>query len=270
MLLSAFFYSLQNFDVKILIHHYPIWTITFFRGLVSFLLSMFMILMLNIRPLLGIKRTKLIVRGCYGSLSIVLGFLSLNYISLSLATILLSTSSVWMSIIGTYFLKDEWHYINNIGVGITFVGIILISAYKHKENDFIGIFLAILASIFNAAANITIRDIRDESTLTISLYAMGICMIICTPGILLERPHIFHNDVIILIQLFFTGIFSFLAQTLKTSSLQLSKNLGIILLRYFDIFFSFIWDILYFKVKFSLIQIIGMTIVIIGCLIRKY
>jgi len=268
IILSAFFYSLQNLNVKMLIPLYSIWTITLFRGLCSAIISIFLILIFNIRPVLGQQKRKLVIRGMLGSLAILFGFVSLEYIDLSLATILLSTSSVWMAVIASMYFTKEWHWFSNIGVLLILGGISMLTMDNmFKFNHLIGIGFAFLSSIFSAAANLTIRDIKEESSIIITLYAMSLCMIFCAPGFFMKLPLIYDSWRIF--ELMGTGIFSFIAQTLKNRALQSTENLGILLLRHLDILFSLLWDTLLYKRKFNRLEIVGITLVLIGCFTWK-
>jgi drug/metabolite transporter (DMT)-like permease len=271
MILSAFFYSLQNLDVKILTKYYSIWIIIFFRGLISFIISILFILILQIKPILGVEKKKLLLRGFLGSFNLFLGLIALVYLNLSTTTIILSTSSVWFSIMASIYYKEYWHFINNFGIVFILSGIFLISFQYENKYNIIGIFLALSSSFINALANITIKDIKDESTLVIGLYSMFLCIIMSIPGVFIEHKFnfkIIHS--IYIYHLLSTGVFSLIAQNFKNKSLQITNNLGIILLKNIDIVFSFIWDILIFQYQFKFKELIGIFLILLGCLIKKY
>ena len=60
------------------------------------------------------------------------------------------------------------------------------------------------------------------------------------------------------------GVCSLLAQTLKTCALQTSKGLTIIVLRYVDIPLALLWDLVLLHHRFSIYEIVGISLIGIG------
>lgn len=270
MIISSIFYSLQNLNVKILTKYYSIWVITFFRGIISFLISLLLILIFKIKPILGFERKKLFIRGLLGSINIILGFLALEFLSISTTTIILNTSIIWFSLVAHFYYKEYWHFINNIGIIFILSGIFILSFQNEKKNNnIIGIILALLASIVNALANIFVKEIKNESTLVIGLYSMGLCFIFSSFGFFINiniKLSIQNYNLYILI---LPGIFSLLAQNFKNKSLQITNNLGVIFLKNLDIIFSFLYDIFIFNYNFTIKELICILIIFIGCFFNK-
>jgi len=268
MIISSIFYSLQNLNVKILTRYYSIWIIIFFRAFVALLISFILILCFKIKPILGNEKKKLFIRGLLGSINIILGFLALEFLSISITIIILNTSIIWFSLIAHFYYKEYWHFINNIGIIFIISGIFILIFQNEKKINIIGVILALFASIVNALANITIKEIKNESTLVIGLYSMGLCLIFSSLGFFIEpiKLSIKHQYIY---HLLFTGIFTLLAQNFKNKSLQITNNLGVIFLKNLDIIFSFLFDIFIFKYNFTIKELIGILIISIGCFINK-
>jgi len=282
MILSCLFYSLQYLDVKVCGSFYGPWTITFFRGLSGLISAISFIKVMKIFNInisyLGKPeyKKKLIIRGLIGGSSLICAFIALHYLNMSIAIVLTSTSPIWTGVLSYFFHKQKWKQIDTIASIIGIGGVILISYYGFDSiNNIIGFILALLAAILQAGVNITIYDIKDESTAVISLYSMIACLILSFPGFLYEqsnkiKPIIFKlSSIKELSQLTLTGILSFIAQCFRTYSIQLSEGLGIIVLRNLTILFSLFWDTVLLHSKIHYINIIGIILIIIGCFINK-
>jgi drug/metabolite transporter (DMT)-like permease len=282
MILSCLFYSLQYLDVKLTGSFYGPWTITFFRGLSGLIAS---IAFIKIMKIFNIQvqyfgkpeyKKKLIIRGLIGGTSLICAFIALHYLNMSIAIVLTSTSPIWTGIFSYFYNKEVWKCMDTIASLIGISGIILISYYGFDSiNSIIGFILALSAALFQAGVNISIYDIKDESSAVISLYSMIVCLTMSIPGFIYEqhnkiKPIIFDlSSINQLLQLFLTGILSFVAQCLRTTSIQLSKSLGIVVLRNITILFSLLWDIVLLHSKIDYINIIGIILILIGCVINK-
>ena len=280
MMIAAFFYSLQYLDVKTISSYYGIWMIAFSRGITSLFLCVVSLWIQKKRvasnhfEIFGKKKKSLLTRGILGGLAISSSFLAIKYLNLSIATVIISTSPILTCIMSYFFQQANWTKWDTLSVFICFTGLVIISikGFTQQVKNFrIGFMAAICSSFFTALVNITIHDIKDENTLTITLYSMGSCSLITLPGLLyelLDKDFVFDANIHIL-QLCLTGILSFSAQFLKTKSIQLSENLGIIVLRYLDIIFCILWDILF--VPNSSIDIyngIGIICIFTGCCLK--
>lgn len=273
MIASALFYSLQYLDVKILSKDHGIWTITFFRGLVGILLGLIAIMYNKVRPWYGIQILKLIIRGLLGSLALASSFFAIKNLDISLAIIIMATSSLWTGLFSLYKNPGTWNIYNTIGALLCLLGLSFstIYAYNNKNNNFwYGTLSALLSAILVAIVNITISDIKNENTFVIILYSMIISLLISSIGMTFE---IFSNEINVsfnLIELFLAGLASYLAQFFKTKSLQLTNNIGVIVLRYFDIVFTLIFDILLLHTKLIVPDIICIILILVGCIINYF
>ena len=267
--ISSFFYSLQYLDVKTASPFFDIWLIIFSRGMTSFLICLFLLIIISPHNIFGNQKKLLFIRGMYGTMTIILSFLSLKYLNLSIATVLSSTGPIFTGIF-TCFSKGIWTWKNTLSVILCFTGIIIIcseSFYEKSRNFWIGIFCGLLSSIFSALVNVTISSIKDENTFTITMYSMGLCSIQSLPLMIinLDFDHVFSQDKFRIIQLFSTGISSLIAQYLKTLSIQNSKNLGVIVLRYLDTVFCIFWDIFILHSSISWHSYLGIGCILLGC-----
>ena len=271
MCVSAFFYSLQHLSVKLLSRHYSVWWIIFARGIVGSSVTLTILLILKIQPLLGKNPFQLTLRGTYASLNIMLGFFALFYLQMSVATILFTTSSIWICVLTRCGgCTHEWPLLNNVGTLVSITGVGLLT-WCHIQRDLIstwGIFFALASSFFNALSNITLRSVRDESSWVICLYSMIFCLVGSIPGLFcVEKPTTLAIQDLELVS---TGVFSLLALQLKTMAIQQSSNMGIVLFRYLDVVFSCLFDYWIFHNRYGPYDWTGMVLIVVGSLIRKY
>jgi drug/metabolite transporter (DMT)-like permease len=280
MITSAFCYSLQYLDVKSISPYFGIWMITFFRGICSLLLSItgiFICYLLDQKiQMLGNKKKLLVVRGLFGGISIICSFLAVKNLNLSIATVIVSTSPIFTGLMSCIFKKNNWTTINTISLVICFSGLLIICFKGFKDsmkNFFIGFVASLLSAIFTALVNITIDEIKDENTFTITFYAMSACTVLTFPGMIYEtltHNYFDHSTPLKTTQLCFTGIISFSAQYLKTRSIQISDNLGVIIFRYFDVIFCIIWDVFILDSKLYVYDYIGITLILLGCCVNTF
>lgn len=271
MLASALFYSLQYLDVKILSKNHGIWTITFFRGLVGILLCLITIIYTRVRPFYGNQIFKLIIRGILGSLALASSFFAIKNLDISLAIIIMATSTLWTGLFSLYKYPGTWNIYNTIGALLCLLGLSFstIYAYNNKNHNFwYGLSSALASAILVALVNVTISDIKDENTFVIIFYSMILSVIISSIGMSFEIDSKGIDLNFNLLELCLAGLASFLAQFLKTKSLQLTTNIGVIVLRYFDIIFTLMFDILLLHTKLTKSDIICIVFILIGCIIN--
>jgi drug/metabolite transporter (DMT)-like permease len=279
MMIAAFFYSLQYLDVKTISSYYGIWMIAFSRGITSLFLCVVSLAIQKKRvssnhfEIFGKKKKSLLARGILGGLAISSSFLAIKYLNLSIATVIISTSPILTCIMSYFFQQTNWTKWDTLTVFICFTGLVIISikGFTQQVKNFrIGFLAAICSSFFTALVNITIHDIKDENTLTITLYSMGSCSLITLPGLFyesLDKDFVFDANIHIF-QLCLAGVLSFSAQFLKTKSIQLSENLGIIVLRYLDIIFCILWDIFLLGSTIDIYNGIGIICIFTGCCLK--
>lgn len=280
MIISAFCYSLQYLDVKSISPFFGIWMITFFRGICSLFFSLSgMMITRNYDSeiqIFGNNKKQLIVRGLFGGLSIICSFLAVKNLNLSIATVIVSTGPIFTGLISCICSKNNWTTLNTISLIICFIGLLIICFQGFKDkivNFFIGFVSALLSAIFTALVNITINEIKDENTFTITFYAMSACCFLTFPGMvyeLLTHNYFKHSTTLMIIQLCFTGVASFSAQYLKTRSIQISDNLGVIIFRYFDVIFCLIWDVFILNSILFVYDYIGISLILVGCCVNVF
>lgn len=272
MITAALFFSLQNLDVKVLTHIYGIWTITFFRSIIGTIICLSLLLSYKIKPIYGIEVKKLFTRGLLGSIAVASSFFAIQNLNLSLAIIIMATSSLWTGLLSLYKIPGSWKVNNTIGAILCITGLSLtaIAGFKRDNPHFwYGLLSALISAITVALISVTIIDIKTEVTYVIMLYSMCICMILSSGGMVYD---VYYNGFEVgfhLLQLCLVGLGSFLGQFFKTKSLQLTTNLGVVVFRYFDIIFSIIFDVFILNTKLTTYDILCIFLIVMGCIINS-
>jgi drug/metabolite transporter (DMT)-like permease len=268
MVISAFFYSLQYLDVHSMVEDYPTWTIVFFRGVSGVVSAGVLMTVCRVE---GSNTWMLHRRGVLGGLSIVCSFHALRLLNVSIASTVLATSPLWTCLMNRCFcLHQKWRRVDTLGSMVCIGGLVVLSypGFRANNSEFqVGFVMAVLSAIFTAAVNITMREIKDQHALVLSLYSMFYCTLFGVTGFVLETMRHPIQPSTNLIQLVSTGGLSILSQSFKNYAIQHSDGLGVIVWRYLDIPFSVMWDGIVFHHLPSMMEWIGIVIIMIGCLL---
>lgn len=280
MLVSAFLYSLQNVDARLSGNIFGFWTICFFRGMIGSFFSYFFVY----SQIFSTNLKLLLIRSLLGGATIITLFFSIMKCGLSTTTVITSTSSIWTAWIGNRIMPEKYKWsVRDIGITFWCIGgIFIIGEFQTilPYTYYIGMICALLSAIFQSGVNITIKYLDKEPTMVVAFWGMMGSVLLDIPGVLYEMITmkkkqssflVFNknsNSKIEMISLFTTGILSVLAQYCKTYSIQHSKKMSVLLIRYMDIVFSIIWDIFLFHEKKKWNTFVGMAIVLSGCLLK--
>lgn len=262
MLTSAFLYSLQNLFIKLSSNHNNIGIIGMIRGIIGILLFIPNFIYKKKFPKID-KHIGLF--STVSTISLLTQFYALRYIPISISTTIQAISPIWTGIF-CYISgrRDDWHYLDMIGSLICFTGILLLTHHNDQNHNILGILLSLCSSISTGGINIMMYDIDHDKIDVYLFYSMVILSL--TSFFLISYDFIHLDDY----YLYLMGLSSVLAVIFKTVSLQMSKKIGIILLRYMDIFFSILWEIFILSRRLDRDEYIFIMMIIIGCMIRKY
>lgn len=279
--LSAFFYSLQYLDARLLRDDVCLWMATFCRGMSGILVIFLCMFWDKTSNPLGRQRGALCGRGLLGATNIALSFYAVRHLKLSVVTTLLSTAPLYTGILTCCYHRLQWKWIDTISCIFCISGVILMSyeGFVAPPDRFFywGFIAANGAAFVNAIINITIYGVRDESTLTIVAYAMSFGTLTALPGLYFDTQCTTittfwmrsNNTVTLWTALVGSGFMSVIAQLLKTKAIQVSEeNIRIVLIRYLDIPFSIAWDCFFFGSRLTLREIMGIMCILIGVLFR--
>lgn len=266
MVASAAMYSLQNLDVKRSQRYYDVWVIIFFRGVVGTIISWMYISIFRVKP----KHVRaLCVRGVLGAVTITTAFYALHLLSITFVVIVTSTASLWTGLFSYARGNGNWYIQDTVASMLCISGVTLVTTMngRHDSSPYfiMGICTALVSAVSQGMVNVTIQDIRDEDPVMVTMFSMVMSGLVAGFAVLVNRSPM--RPSIPMIEMSLCGILSLIAQYLKTQSLQESEDVSIILLRYFDIVFSIMWDMLFFGLHISRYQIIGSCFIVAGAIL---
>jgi drug/metabolite transporter (DMT)-like permease len=199
---------------------------------------------------------------------------------LSEASVIIFTAPLWTAILSVVTeKKGSWTRSDTAAAVCCIFGMVLImkppaifGGEATSPETGLGVMSALISAISMAGVNISIRKVKEEDTSTITLYAMVGCVILATPGFMWEQvagvgKEVHDSTAAAVLQLSLTGLLSWGAQMSKTRALQMSKFLGVLVMRYLDILFAFMWNVTLLHAKYDALMGCGVALLIGGCLI---
>lgn len=174
MLLACLFFSLMNAFIKILSEDISILQSMFFR---SVLMSAFMLSLFLITPL---KRTHtqggyipLLIRTCFGGLSMLLTFYNIATIPLGIASTFAQTTPLYAVFLAYFFLKESLSPLIFIATGLGFVGVLLICS-PSSNIPLVNIIAGILSGLGAGVAFVSVKECKKYFEERIIILAFGI------------------------------------------------------------------------------------------------
>jgi drug/metabolite transporter (DMT)-like permease len=171
--LAAFFmFTVMNVFAKLLSANHSVIEIAFYRNLIACLPFLFLVFVLGRREILVIKSKPSLVglRAVLGALSLVTTFLAFSLMPMAETTVLLFTASLFIPVLGIFFLGERvgpWRW---GAVVIGFAGVVVM-AQPGGHVHLLGIIVALGAALMHAALQIVLRYLgRYESPETITFY----------------------------------------------------------------------------------------------------
>lgn len=171
--MGAFFmFTVMNMFAKLLSSNHSVIEIAFYRNLVASLPFLVMVFIFGRREILVLRSKPLLVgvRAVIGTLSLITTFAAFSLMPMADTTALLFTSSLFIPVLGVFFLRESvgpWRW---SAVVIGFIGVIIMARPSGHVYS-IGIMVALCAALMHATLQIILRYLgRYESPETISFY----------------------------------------------------------------------------------------------------
>lgn len=171
--MGAFFmFTVMNMFAKLLSVNHSVIEIAFYRNLIACLPFLIMIFAFGRREILVIRTKPSLVgiRAVIGTLSLVTTFYAYKLMPMADATALLFTASLFIPVLGVFFLKETVGPYRWSAIAIGFIGVLIMS---HPSGDVytLGILVCLFAALLHAVLQIILRYLgRYESPETISFY----------------------------------------------------------------------------------------------------
>ena len=260
---STMFFYIMTLFVKLITRYgnIPSTEITFVRFFIGFIMvnigmmkTGYKINMVNKRAVLS--------RAFFTALAILLFFIVIEYSTTTKANIYNLTYPIFVTIFGPLLLKDErWTMKGILGVGVAFIGIVLISGFGIGEVswvDGLGLFMGFIA----AMGIVSLRKARvtdESSTILFYLMVVGIVMTLIPFGSQFKMP-----TTVEAMYLLGMGIFSYLGQYTLTNGFKYVKAVEGSLISSSRIFIAAICGIMFLGEPFSMAVLGGGTLIFTG------
>jgi len=175
-LAGFFMFTVMNVFAKLLSENHSVIEIAFYRNLIASLPFLFMVFVLGRREILVIRsKPSLIgVRAVLGAGSLVITFTAFSLMPMAETTVLLFTASLFIPVLGVFFLGERvgpWRW---SAVVIGFAGVVVMAGPTGQAN-MLGVVVALTAAFMHATLQIILRYLgRFESPETVTFYFMVI------------------------------------------------------------------------------------------------
>ena len=259
MFFATIFFMVVKIFVKML-PHIPPMEIVFFRCLISFLITYYLLKRKG-HNILGTNRSLLMMRGIFGTIGLYCYFVILQEIPLATASTLIYFTPLFTSLVGVFLLREKMSTIQWILLLIAFFGIILIQGFDSRVNIFY-LLIGLGGSLCAAFAYSIIRYLRDkEHSLVLMIYFPMIAFPI---GGLISIFNWVQPNLIDLFLLILIGVFTQFAQYFMTKAFQSEKVSKVSIVSYSELVFVLLIGNIFFDEKFEFLVYLGMILVTFG------
>jgi drug/metabolite transporter (DMT)-like permease len=167
-LAAYFMFGIMQTGAKILSETHNVIEVAFYRNLIPFVPIMAYVIIKNKWGILKTNKPRAqIFRGIFGSISLIITFLTFHYLPMATATVILFTATILTPAIAFFVLKEKIgiHRWTAILFGLMGVGLMV---HPSVDVPLFGIFLAFFTASLWAVINVTLRYLKTEPPLAVT------------------------------------------------------------------------------------------------------
>jgi drug/metabolite transporter (DMT)-like permease len=175
--LAAFFmFTVMNVFAKLLSVNHSVIEIAFYRNLIASLPFLVLVFVFGRREILVIRSKPSLVglRAVLGAVSLMTTFAAFSLMPMAETTVLLFTASLFIPVLGVFFLGERvgpWRW---AAVAIGFAGVVVMASPAGNVH-MLGVTVALVAALMHATLQIVLRYLgRYESPETVTFYFLVI------------------------------------------------------------------------------------------------
>lgn len=267
MLLAALVMTTMQLIVKS-IPEIPPQEVVFFRALTSLILSYITLKKAKVY-LWGNNKKLLLLRGFFGTISLVLVFASFQNLPLATAVVLQNLAPLFTAIFAMLFLKQPLKPIQFFFLSLSIVGVVLIKGFDPRVNP-IFLTIAILGAIGSAAAYTVIGKLKGKEHPVVVVFYFPFVAVPIT-GIWCYFDWVIPSTPYMWGALLSIGILSQIGQILLTKAYQSDDDaLTVSSMNYTSVIYGALYGMYFFGEFFTTEVILGMGLVISGTLLNLY
>lgn len=266
-LIGYFFVSLIGLSEKAISHSIHVGTILFFQNIICLALVLFQLMQSKDRNLKIAQPTTYFIRvasgiGCYAVL-----FWIIRYIPISEALIYQYSASLWIPLIMLLWLNIKMSTKMWYSILVGFVGILLILRPSNAVFSFVTL-IGIACGILQAVSVVAIRKLSTtESNFKVLFYTFLVGTVISFPLFIADFSKISLDNIILLVGV---GVCTYLAQKYIVLSLNYANPSTLGPICYSSILFSGITAWVFWHEVPTKENLLGMTLILIGCLLTVF
>ena len=268
MAAGAFFFSVMSLLVKFAGRTLPSQEIVFARSLVMAILTYTTLRRRRI-PVLGERRSLLVVRGLLGFAALSCFYYALVHLPLADATVIQYTNPAFAAVFAVLVLGERMRVREIVCVAMSIGGVLLVARPGFLFGGSAGldpfaVAVALSGAVLSAAAYVSVRVLANEHHLVVIFYFAVISTLGSLPvtaiNVVLPRP----ADVLILLGV---GVSTQLGQVFMTKGLHLERTGRATATSLVQIVFAGLWGALFFSQLPGPLGLAGAGLIMAGVLL---
>lgn len=187
--------------------------LAFFRIFLSaiFIYVIFILLMKQKLNPLRAERKKMIFFGVIHAVTILGYFTSILFLSVSIATLLLSSLSIWTVVFSALILKEKIKAKTVFSLFIAFVGLIILISPQNLavQTNLIGVSLGLIAGIFGGLAYVLSKTFKTYDKVSLAFWQNAFAAPLLLPLLFIVSPVFTLTTTAVILLLGITGALTF-------------------------------------------------------------
>lgn len=276
MIASGLCFLVVNFLVKVLggnniiadhfnFQRYGAHELVFFRSLVSFIISAYLIKKAKL-PFFGNNKKWLLIRGLAGVFALTIFFFTLQELPLAIAAIVQYLSPIFTVLLAWWFLKEKLMKLQWLFILLAFSGVLMLAFGKSDvQTEHFSMFwmgMGIVAAFGSAIAYFAIVKLKPTDTpMHIVLYFPMLALPITGTWCLFDFVWPLGWEWLILL---FIGVFTQMAQIAMTKAFHTESASAIVPFQYLGAIYAFVLGILVFDENLPPLLYLAFTAIFVG------
>ncbi len=248
MVYGAFWFSVMSLGVKHAGQRLPSIEIVFVRGVITLLLSYWLVRRARLE-LPGRSPGMLLIRGLFGSLALICFYFSLVHLPLADATVIQYTNPVFTALLAAWFLGERMSPRAAVFVATSLAGVLLVARPSFLGGasatiDPVHVAIALFGALSSASAYVMVRKLRGiDHPLVVVLYFPLVTVPMTFPFVIAGWTWPTPWEWVVLLGI---GASTQTAQVYMTRGLQLEAAGRATSVGYLQIVFAAVWGLMVF------------------------
>ncbi|KAG6623393.1 Drug/Metabolite transporter (DMT) Superfamily [Phytophthora cinnamomi] len=269
---AAFNLSLMRACVKFASRQVTSHETVLWRSSVAWLLNLVLVHRERVALAVAPKHRNMLFWRCFfGTFGISIQFYAMAQMVLTDAVTIIFTSPIVTFMLGALVLGEAIERLDLLSCLVSYVGVVFVTRpaflfatdEETKEVPPLAIVCALGGSVMQACSYIAMRQLRELNYVVINHYFLlfGLLYALVTLWYF-DVSFTMPNNITLMAALFGSGLFAFVGQVFLTMGFQQSKAGIASVMRYLDVVFVLVWDIVLLDENVSMYSVIGAAIII--------